>query len=309
MIPKGLTVDSDTIGFIGLGRMGAAMTTRLIEHGITVHAADVDEQARNNVAELGVHTHGSIGELVAALPTPSVVWVMVPAQFVDVVLDELTSHVVEQSIIIDGGNSDYRHSRRRYKTLKRQDLHFIDCGTSGGVEGARNGASLMIGGDEEVFQTIEPLCKILAAKNAYARVGNFGAGHFVKAVHNGIEYGMMGALAEGMSLLHDYKSEFGLDIEGVLNPYERESIISSRLMSWLAEGVRDGTVTHMEGTVPVGETEAKMKHLTDIGDMKVLKAALLQRAESREEASTVGLYTALLRHKFGGHSIVKKEDK
>ena len=308
MRQSGFTISCSSIGFIGLGRMGAAMVTRLTEQGVEVYATDVNEEARNEAAKVGAKVYATTQDMIRELPAPGIVWLMVPAQFVDEVLDEVVVHISKKSVVIDGGNSDYRHSRRRYKSLKKQDIYFIDCGTSGGVSGARHGASLMIGGNKDVYQAVRPIFTALAAKNAYARVGEYGSGHFVKAVHNGIEYGMMGALAEGMSLLHDYQSEFGLDIPAVLDPYEHESIISSRLMSWLAEGVRDGTIQDLEGSVPVGETEAKMKHLTDIGDMKVLKAALQQRVESREQPTNIGLYTALLRHKFGGHSVIKKED-
>ena len=309
MMQSGFTISCSSIGFIGLGRMGAAMVARLIEQGIEVHATDVNEKARNEAMQVGAKVYPSAQEMIRELPAPAIVWLMIPAQFVDSVLEEIVVQLPKKSIVIDGGNSDYRHSRRRYKSLKKEDIHFIDCGTSGGVSGARHGASLMIGGDKDVCEAVRPIFKALAAKHAYARVGEYGAGHFVKAVHNCIEYGMMGALAEGMSLLHDYQSEFSLDVQAVLNPYEHESIISSRLMSWLAEGVRDGTIQDLEGSVPVGETEAKMKHLTDLGDMKVLRAALQQRVESREQSSNIGLYTALLRNKFGGHSVVRKKDK
>lgn len=296
------------VGMIGLGRMGAAMTERLIEQGIIVHATDVDESARAEVASFGATVYESATTLVSSLPMPAVVWVMVPAQFVDAVLEEIVPILPPDSIVIDGGNSAYQDSVSRHSRLLEKQIHFLDCGTSGGVEGARHGASLMIGGDKAAYEQVEPLFAALAIANGYARVGGPGAGHFVKAVHNGIEYGMMGALAEGVALLEAQQDEFGIEIESVLKPYAHGSIIAGRLMDWLVSGYQAGLPQQISGEVPTGETEAKMKHLTTLGNMPVLEAAIEQRQQTRVTPSRTGTYIATLRNEFGGHSTIPKTD-
>lgn len=296
------------VGLIGLGRMGMAMAERLLEKGYQVVATDVDEAARSAAAEHGADAYASVAELAEHLPAGSPVWLMVPAQFVDDVLGELQDVVPAGTTIIDGGNSDYRESRRRHERLSESGLHFIDCGTSGGVEGARHGASLMAGGRADVFAEHEHLFATLATKNGYALVGGPGAGHFVKAVHNGIEYGMMGAMAEGIALLHEHEDEFGIELDEVFKPYEHGSIISSRLLSWLIAGKQKGLLAEVSGEVPVGETEAKMQYLTSLGSLPVLEAALAQRKQTRVEPSKTGQYIAIMRAEFGGHATLPAED-
>ena len=298
-----------TVGFIGLGRMGLAMTQRLHEQGIRVVATDVDAAARSAAATAGLTVAEDIAALVKELPQPSVIWVMVPSQFVQSVLDELTPQLAAESVIIDGGNSDYRDSLQRYQQLQTQGLHWLDCGTSGGVEGARNGASLMVGGESVVYRAVEWVFAALGTPEGYARVGGPSAGHFVKAVHNGIEYGMMGALAEGLALLEARQSEFGLDIPAIFGPYKHGSIISSRLLNWLVEGYREGLSDRVGGTVPVGETEHKMEHLVTLGDLPVLQAAIAQRRASREQPSRTGQHLSTMRYKFGGHAPAPRADE
>lgn len=294
------------LGFIGLGRMGLNMATHLIEEGYRVVGVDPIEEAQTKARNAGVEIATSYEEMIAKLAPEHLIWIMVPSKFVDSVLDELTPHLDIGDTIIDGGNSFYQDSLRRHKTLKDKKVNFLDCGTSGGMDGARYGASIMVGGKAEVFTTYEHIFKTLAAPNGYARVGNEGAGHFVKMVHNGIEYGMMGAIAEGVTVLNEHKERFKIDLREVMKPYEHESIISSKLVSWLREAYDEGQIEQIKGEVPTGETESEMEHITTIGDVKVLKAALQQRKSTRENPSYLGKLIAAMRNQFGGHKVIEK---
>jgi 6-phosphogluconate dehydrogenase len=295
------------LGFIGLGRMGLNMATNLVEQGYTIIGVDPNEEARTLAREAGVTVVGSYQELVAHLAPDRLVWVMVPSKLVDSVLGEITPLLAPGETIIDGGNSFYQDSLRRHEALTEKGLNFLDCGTSGGMDGARHGASIMVGGSASVFATHEHVFQALAAENGYARVGDAGAGHFVKMVHNGIEYRMMGAIAEGMTVLHEHSQQFGIDLTEVLKPYEHESIISSKLVSWLQVAYAEGQIDTIEGEVPTGETEFEMEHITTIGEVRVLEAALAQRKATRETPSYLGKLVAAMRNQFGGHKTVTKE--
>lgn len=295
------------LGFIGLGRMGLNMVTLLVEKGYRVVGVDPNEEACAAARAAGVEVADSYADMVGALSSDRLIWVMVPSTFVDDVLHELTSLLTAGDTVIDGGNSFYQDSLRRHQAFKEKELLFLDTGTSGGMSGARYGASIMVGGNVEVFQKHEHVYQALAADDGYARVGGPGAGHFVKMVHNGIEYGMMGAIAEGITVLHEHEDEFGIDLKEVFKPYEHESIISSKLVSWLKEAYEEGQIERIAGEVPTGETESEMEHITTIGDVKVLKAALLQRKETRENPSYLGKLVAAMRNQFGGHAVIKKD--
>jgi len=295
------------LGFIGLGRMGLNMATLLVEKGYRVVGVDPSEEAKTAAREVGIEVVDSYSNMVDTLPADRLVWVMVPSKFVDSVLDELTPHLDPGDTIIDGGNSFYQDSLRRHQALKEKELLFLDTGTSGGMSGARHGASIMVGGELEVFQKHEHVYQALAATNGYARVGDPGAGHFVKMVHNGIEYGMMGAIAEGVTVLHEHQEQFGIELSEVMKPYEHESIISSKLVSWLREAYDEGQIELIAGEVPTGETESEMEHITTIGDVKVLQAALEQRKATRDNPSYIGKLIAAMRNQFGGHKVIKKD--
>jgi len=295
------------LGFIGLGRMGLNMVTLLVEKGYRVVGSDPSKEACAAAAAVGVEIVDSYADMAAALPADRLVWVMVPSKFVDSVLDELTPHLQVGDTIIDGGNSFYQDSLRRHQALKEKELKFLDCGTSGGMDGARHGASIMVGGRPEIFAEIEHVFAALAAPDGYARVGNEGAGHFVKMVHNGIEYGMMGAIAEGMTVLHEHEEQFGIDLKQVFRPYEHESIITSKLVTWLRKAYDEGQIDAISGVVPTGETEFEMEHITTIGEVKVLEAALAQRKQTREQESYLGKLVAAMRNQFGGHKVVEKQ--
>jgi 6-phosphogluconate dehydrogenase len=295
------------LGFIGLGRMGLNMVTLLVEKGYRVVGLDPSEEARTAAIAVGVEVVADYAELSNALGAEKVVWLMVPNKHVDLVLEELLPYLQAGDTVIDGGNSFYQDSLLRHKVLKEKELSFLDCGTSGGMTGARHGAAIMVGGDEVVFATHEHIFEALAAPQGYARVGNAGAGHFVKMMHNGIEYGMMGAIAEGMAVLHEHEDKFGIDLKAVFKPYEHESIITSKLVSWLRQAYDEGQIELIKGEVPTGETESEMEHITTIGDVKVLEAALAQRKQTRQQASYLGKLVAAMRNQFGGHKVIAKE--
>jgi 6-phosphogluconate dehydrogenase len=295
------------IAFVGLGRMGLNMATHLVEEGYRVVGYNRSDAPRGEAEKVGIEMVTSLAELVSALPSPRVVWLMVTSNAVDAVLEELTPLLTPGDTIIDGGNSFYKDSTRRHAALKTKNLNFLDCGTSGGMTGARHGASIMVGGNEDVFHVHEHIFKALAAEDGYARVGNEGAGHFVKMVHNGIEYGMMGAIAEGITVLHEHEGEFGIDLRAVLKPYEHESIITSKLVSWLRIAYEEGQIDAIKGEVPQGETEFEMEHITTLGDVKVLEAALAQRKQTRVQESYLGKLVAAMRNQFGGHRVIVNE--
>ncbi len=296
-----------TIGFVGLGRMGLNMAELAHERGLTLIAYNRSEGPRKEAEALGIQTAPSIKEMIDALPSPKVVWLMVTSSAVDAVLDEVVPLLELGDTIVDGGNSFYLDSLRRHKALTEKGLHFLDCGTSGGMTGARHGASIMVGGDTDVFKKHEHLFKAFATEGGYARVGGAGAGHFVKMIHNGIEYGMMGALAEGFTILHDHEAKLGIDIAQVLKPYTHESIIAGKLTSWLGDAYAQGQIDTIEGIVPQGETESEMEHITTLGDTKVLLASLAQRKETRGTPSYLGKLVAAMRNQFGGHKVIVKE--
>ena len=300
-------MNNKEIGFIGLGRMGLNMATLLVEKGYRVVGYNRSQEARETARAVGVEVVPDISSLVNALPSPKVVWLMVSSNAVDAVLDELIPLLAPGDTIIDGGNSFYKDSLRRHAALKAKELKFLDCGTSGGMDGARHGASIMVGGTPEIFAEQEHIFKALAAKDGYALVGNEGAGHFVKMVHNGIEYGMMGAIAEGITVLHEHQVQFGIKLEEVFKPYEHESIITSKLVSWLKKAYDEGQIDLITGEVPKGETESEMEHILTLGDVKVLEAALAQRRATRKQASYLGKLVAAMRNQFGGHAVIKRK--
>ena len=296
------------LGFIGLGRMGHAMVENLLEKGHEVVAYDVNQDAVQDLAGKVATGAASIADLVAELDTPRAVWLMVTRKFVDNVLNELTPLLTEGDTVIDGGNSFYKDSIRRYDELQTKGIHFLDTGTSGGIEGARHGACMMIGGEREVFDRFESLYRDMCVEDGYGYMGGPGAGHFVKMIHNGVEYGMMGAIAEGVSAIRDHHEQFGTDLETVTKVYAHGSIIESRLMTWLLDSYQTaGYLDGIEGTVPYGETEEEMEHVVEIADTPVLKAAVDQRVATRENATYTGKLIAAMRNQFGGHAVTKKE--
>lgn len=213
----------------------------------------------------------------------------------------------EGDIVIDGGNSYYKDSQKRYKTLKKLGISYMDCGTSGGISGARRGASLMIGGDIESFNYLSNVFRDLAVPQGFAYLGGSGAGHYAKMVHNGIEYGMMSALGEGFETIKN--SGLNIDLKEVAKVYSHGSIIEGKLMDWLAESfLEKGYLDTISGTVPKGETEEEMKKLDKVSDMPSLASAIKVREKSRIIPSYAGKLISALRNRFGGHKTDKEID-
>ena len=222
------------IGYIGLGKMGNNMVERLVSHKWNVVAYD----ANSKLKVKGTKRASSIKDLVEQLGKNKLIWVMVPAgKPIESVLKELEKHLAKGDIIIDGGNSLYESTVMRGKQIEKKGIHFMDVGVSGGPSGARNGACLMIGGEKKIYTQLIPLFRDIAAPKAYGYMGKSGAGHFVKMVHNGIEYGMMQSIAEGFTILE--KTPFKPDLKEVARVYNNKSVIESRLVEWLENGLAE----------------------------------------------------------------------
>lgn len=292
---------------VGLGKMGAAIGAHLVTQGYTVHGYDSNSATRTAAAGCGILVHDSIEDAITAQMGIKVVWIMVPAGKVSSVIGKVRKKLSKDDVIIDGGNSFFQDSIHRHHDLAVEDIHFIDCGTSGGVTGARFGASLMVGGDKEVIEKHKEVFTDLAVKNGFGHVGEAGAGHFVKMVHNAIEYGMMGAIAEGINILHEHHEGLGLDIQEALKPYQHGSIIESKLMDWVVSAYhQEGYLDKIAGEVPKGETEMDMEYLATHENVRVLDAALMQRKLSRLKPNFIGTLIAAMRHQFGGHNVLSK---
>ena len=295
------------VGLIGLGRMGYNLALNMLDHNTIVHAYDLvvtDEVKQNKQIKLFEH----LKDLVESLSRPRILWLMVPAgEITDNVINELTNYLDKEDILIDGGNSNYNETLRRYSELKTKSINFIDCGTSGGTEGARHGASLMVGGEEEIVKSIEWLFKDLATENGYGYMGKPGSGHFVKMVHNGIEYGMMQAIGEGFELLE--KSDFELDYQEVSKVWAHGSIIQGLLMDTAYSAFKkDERLENIIGRVEdSGEgqwtIEAALKYKASI---PVIANSLFARYKSRDEERFSEKIVAAMRYEFGRHKVYKK---
>lgn len=296
------------LGMIGLGKMGYNLTLNLVEHHHEVVAYDVSAEAVQNAVGHGAIGSSSIEELVQQLPSPKVVWVMVPAgQITENVLEELHTLLTEGDIVIDGGNSNYKLSVARYQQFQKKGVHFFDVGTSGGMEGARHGACTMIGGDAEIFPTIEPIFKDISVENGYLYAGKAGAGHYLKMVHNGIEYGMMQAIAEGFDILS--KSPYDYQYEDVAKVWNNGSVIRSWLMELTQNAFsKDANLDEIRGVMhSSGEGKWTVEESLDLQvAAPVITLSLLMRYRSLEEDTFTGKVVAALRNEFGGHAVEKK---
>jgi 6-phosphogluconate dehydrogenase len=293
------------IGFIGLGRMGSNMVFNLLDKKYQVVVFNRTQEKMEPVVQAGAIPSASISELVSKLPEKKVVWLMVNAgEALDAVLAELTPLLKEGDIVVDGGNSYYKDSQKRYVFFKKLGISYMDCGTSGGMGGARNGACLMIGGDKASFEYLKDIYKDLAIPDGFAYLGDSGAGHFVKMVHNGIEYGMMSALGEGFEAIKN--SPLNVDLLEVAKVYSHGSIVESKLMGWLSEAYHEeGYLDAISGNVPKGETEEEMKKLLSEAEMPSLVNALKVREDSRTKPTYAGKLISAMRNKFGGHKVNK----
>jgi 6-phosphogluconate dehydrogenase len=299
------------LGYIGLGKMGYNMVELLLEKRHQIVAYNRSAEPVQKIAKKGAQPVNSIRELAIALEPPRLVWIMVPYGAVDAVLRELTPLLTKGDAIIDGGNSPYKESLRRAQELKDRGINFLDVGVSGGPGGARTGACIMVGGDESVFHTYEQIFRDASADHGYAFLGKAGAGHFVKMVHNGIEYGMMQALAEGFAILKS--SGFNLDLAKVADLYNHKSVIESRLVGWLKtayenygedlEGISGEVAQSGEGVWTVDAAK-------EVGSpAPIIRGALEFRLQSQSNPSYIGQIVSALRHQFGGHEVKASEQE
>jgi 6-phosphogluconate dehydrogenase len=330
------------LGMIGLGRMGANMTVRAMKAGHDMHVYDTHADAVKALTEKGAKGSTDLGDFVKGLDKPRAIWMMVPAGAVDAVLDGLTPHLEAGDIIVDGGNSYYHDDLRRAKMLKEKRLHYVDVGVSGGVWGLDRGYCMMIGGEDAVVQRLDPIFKALApgvgdaartpgatgepssAENGYLHCGPNGAGHFVKMVHNGIEYGIMAAYAEGLNILKNANAgkvkrdtdaettplrnpelyQYELNLPEVAEVWRRGSVIGSWLLDLTAAALRHNPdLSNFEGRVSdSGEGRWTLQAAIDEGvPAPVISSALFSRFASRGDAEFADKLMSAMRWEFGGH--------
>ncbi|MFB4332946.1 phosphogluconate dehydrogenase (NAD(+)-dependent, decarboxylating) [Paenibacillus sp. CR_12] len=297
------------IGMIGLGKMGLNLVQNLIHHQHQVVAYDLNTELVAQAAECGAEAAASTELLVAKLDKPRIVWMMVPAgKIVDSVIESLTPLLESGDILIDGGNSHYKDSIARAARLAEQGIHYFDAGTSGGMEGAHNGGCFMIGGNRDVFSGIEPLFKDMAVENGYLYAGESGSGHFLKMVHNGIEYGMMQSIAEGFEVLE--KSAFDFNYEDVARVWSNGSVIRSWLMELTQNAFsKDPKLEDIKGVMKSsGEGKWTVETALEVqASAPVIAMSLFMRYRSLDQDTFHGKVVAALRNEFGGHAVEKSE--
>ena len=296
------------LAMIGLGRMGANMAERLVRGGHTVRGYDPGEAARQQAEARGIIPHANLQTAVAALPTPRVVWLLVPAgQVVDDTIAQLRPLLAAGDMVIDGGNSNYKDTQRRGAQLAEAGIHYIDCGTSGGVWGLAEGYSLMIGGDAEAVARLQPVFATLAPtpETGWGHVGPSGAGHFAKMIHNGIEYGMMQAYAEGFAILK-HKQAMDFDLGALAEIWRHGSVVRSWLLDLTADALKKNP--QMDGIAPYvadsGEGRWTVAEAIDLNvSAPVITLSLLERLRSRDDDSYADKLLAAMRNEFGGHAV------
>jgi len=290
------------IGLVGLGKMGYNLAFNLADHGHQVIGYDPGRQNPEQKIELV----NSIPELVKRLAPRRVIWLMVPAGItVDNLINELLPLASSQDIIVDGGNSNYKDTLRRAEMLQEKGINFVDVGTSGGVEGARHGVCIMVGAKKEVFNYLEPVFRDISVENGCLHVGQNGSGHFVKMIHNGIEYGMMQAIGEGFEILAS--SPFNLNLEEIALLYNNGSVIRSWLIELLARALaKDAHLEDLRGIMhSSGEGLWTAQTALELRvPAPVITTSLLMRFRSVQEDSFAGKVVAALRNEFGGHAVV-----
>ncbi|HET9776904.1 MAG TPA: decarboxylating 6-phosphogluconate dehydrogenase [Gemmatimonadaceae bacterium] len=296
------------LGMIGLGRMGGNMSERLMKGGHEVVVFDRAQATVEKYASLGATPAHALADVTKNLKPPRIVWIMVPAgKPVDDTIAELQRELTKGDVVIDGGNSNFHDSMRRAAALQAKGIEFIDSGTSGGIWGLENGYCLMIGASEPAFKLCEPIFKTLAPPNGYARMGPPGSGHYVKMIHNGIEYGMLQAYAEGYEILHASK-DFKLDLHTIAGVWNHGSVVRSWLNE-LAETAfeKDADLADLRGYVEdSGEGRWTVQEAIDLDvPAPVITLSLLARLRSRQPDSFSAKVIAALRNEFGGHAVKK----
>lgn len=297
------------VGIIGLGKMGLNLAMNLTDNQYQVIGMDISEVAQQAAREAGISTVQSVDRLVQAFSGRRIFWLMLPAgEPTEHVLKELFTHVESGDIIIEGGNTNYKDSIRRAAWFKEKAVSYFDCGTSGGISGARNDACLMIGGEEAAFREIEGLFIDIATENGYLYAGPAGSGHFLKMVHNGIEYGMMQSIGEGFQLIE--QSAYGFDLAAVAKVWNHGSVIRSWLMEIAEAQFSDSPRLAGYRGIVAASGEAKWTVETAL-DMNVavptIAMSLFMRNISQEEDNFSAKVVAALRNGFGGHEMVKRE--
>jgi len=303
-------MDPMELGMVGLGRMGANMTLRLVRGGHRVVAYDADPVARGRVADAGATPVGSLAALVGNLRPPRVLWLMVPAgDAVDATLLALLPGLASGDTLVDGGNSNYKDTIRRAASMAEHRIDYVDCGTSGGVWGLAEGYSLMIGGAAPTVASLTPIFKTLAPSpdRGWGHVGPVGAGHFTKMIHNGIEYGLMQSYAEGFALLK-HKLAFELDLVQVAQIWRDGSVVRSWLLDLTAAALKANP--EMNGIAPYvedsGEGRWTVAEAIDLDvPAPVITLSLIERLRSRQRESFCDKLLAAMRNEFGGHAIRK----
>jgi 6-phosphogluconate dehydrogenase len=298
------------LGMIGLGRMGANMTTRLLQGGHQVVVYDRSAEAVEQASEGGATGARSLADVVDRLETPRAVWVMVPSgEPTEETVQELAGLLSSGDTVIDGGNSNYKDTVRRGRQLAERGLHFVDSGTSGGVWGLKEGYSLMIGGDADAVQRLNPIFETLAPSPelGWGRVGPTGSGHFTKMLHNGIEYGMMQAFAEGFAILKK-KTEFDLDLHQIAEIWRHGSVVRSWLLDLTAEALKEDQ--DLQAIAPFvsdsGEGRWTVAEAIELDvPAPVITHSLIARLRSRDEMGYADRMLSAMRNQFGGHAIKK----
>ncbi|KHO62257.1 6-phosphogluconate dehydrogenase [Thermoanaerobacter sp. YS13] len=295
------------VGLIGLGRMGFNLALNMRDHGHEVVAYNRSPEKIKEAEKEGIKGAYTIEDLVKNLERRRMIWLMLPAgDPVDEMIEKLVPLLEEHDIIIDGGNSYYKDTLRRYEMLKEKGVDFVDVGTSGGIEGARHGACTMIGAEDDVFKYIEPLIRDISTENGYLHTGKNGSGHFAKMVHNGIEYGMMQAIGEGFEVLE--KSQFDFDLKEVARVWSHGSVIRGWLMELMEKSFeKDPKLSGIKGVMhSSGEGLWTVEEALNLKvPVPVIAQSLFMRYRSEQEDTFAGKVVAALRNEFGGHAVEK----
>ncbi|MGX8832940.1 phosphogluconate dehydrogenase (NAD(+)-dependent, decarboxylating) [Amedibacillus sp. YH-ame10] len=299
------------IALIGLGKMGSNLAQNLKDHGQTVIGFDLNETARTQLQELGIETASSIDEQLGRMHGKKIVWMMLPSgkPTEDTIL-YLMDRMSKGDILIEAGNSNYKDSMRRAALVSEKGIQYLDVGTSGGTSGARNGACLMIGGPKEAYDYMADIFTSISVEKGCTYAGKSGAGHFMKMVHNGVEYGMMQAIGEGFQIMEE--SEFGYDLQAVAENWNHGSVIRGWLMEIMEE--KFGDQPHLENYRGIVDASGEAKWTVETAlEMEVpapvIALSLMMRNRSKEEDSFSGKVVAALRNGFGGHAFVASEKK
>ena len=296
------------IGMIGLGKMGLNLMMNLRDHGVDVMGYDVNPVMRQSAIESGLTVYDDLNEFTQAFDDRKIIWVMVPAgKITDSVIRQVSHLCQAGDIIIDGGNSFYQDSQKNAQQLKEMGIHFLDCGTSGGTSGARNGACLMVGGEEEAFNGLKDVLQAISVENGCLYAGKSGSGHYLKMVHNGIEYGMMQAIGEGFEVLE--ASEFDFDFEKVARVWNNGSVIRSWLVELVQESFKNDPKLEMitGASDSSGEAQWTVEQALQLKvPTPVISLSLMMRYRSKQNDTFAGKVVSALRNAFGGHSVTKK---